>query len=682
MHSLLQEGSLEGDALAAKKVRLESLRADLTEHNRNYYEKDAPVISDAEYDLLLKELESLESLFGEASDLTTRPQGKVAKGFRKVQHKTPMLSLENALTEDDLNGFFRQTEEVVGSLEEVEFFGEPKYDGLSCSITFKDGIYHQAATRGDHEIGEDVTAQVATIKNIPKSLVEKAHLIGLDVGGLLEIRGEIMMLKEDFERLNEEAKRAGGKLFVNPRNAAAGAVRNLNPEVTAARPLSFFAYSVVTEHGVGEALKLESHRDSIYLLRALGFTLSDEAKLVKGRSGVIDHFESISQKRDRLPFDIDGVVYKVNRLDLRKELGFRSKTPKWAIARKFPAQERTTLVQRIDLQVGRTGAITPVAQIEPVFVGGVTVSSVTLHNFDEVDRLGVAAGDRVSVRRAGDVIPQIVCVTEKASTAVATLRPTHCPVCHSPVEGNGAIIRCSGTYSCRAQITGLLSHAASRKALNIDGLGETIVHKLVEQGLVKTQADFYELEEHHLRKVEGFADLSISNLLDAIEKTVGETTLAKFIYALGIQNLGETGSKDVAKFFGSFQAFTKATQEDLMCIEGIGETVSQSILDFFADSGRVENAYRFHDYCKPTHQATVSGGGLSGKTIVITGTLSQSREVFEEMAEQSGAKVSGSVSKKTDYLLCGENAGSKRDKAASLGVAIIDELQFMQLISN
>lgn len=682
MHGLQQENSQQETTSDTKRRRLEKLRADLAEHNRSYYEKDSPVISDAEYDLLLKELESLEILFGESSDLTTRPQGKVAKGFRKVQHKAPMLSLENALTEDELNDFFRQTEEVVGSLENVEFFGEPKYDGLSCSITFKDGIYHQAATRGDHETGEDVTAQVATIKNIPKSLVEKAHLIGLDLKGTFEIRGEIIMLKEDFERLNQEAKSTGAKLFVNPRNAAAGAVRNLNPDVTASRPLSFFAYSVVTEHGVGEALALESHRDSVNLLQALGFTLSKEAKLVKGRSGVIAHFESISQKRDGLPFDIDGVVYKINRLDLRKELGFRSKTPRWAIARKFPAQERTTVVQRIEFQVGRTGAITPVAQIEPVFVGGVTVSSVTLHNFDEVDRLGIAAGDRVSVRRAGDVIPQIVCVTEKAATAVATLRPTHCPVCQSPIETTGAIIRCSGTYSCRAQVTGLLSHAASRKALNIEGLGETIVQKLVEQGLVRTQADFYELKEHHLRRVDGFADLSISNLLDAIEKTVGQTTLAKFIYALGIQNLGETGSKDVAKFFGSFQAFTNATQADLMSIEGVGETVSQSILDFFSDSGRLANAYRFHDYCKPIHQATSAGGGLSGKTIVITGTLSRPRETFEQLAEQAGAKVSGSVSKKTDYLLCGENAGSKMEKAKSLSVAIIDEAEFLRLTSN
>lgn len=657
---------------------LEILQKEIAAHDAAYYDEDAPRISDAEYDVLLKELERLEAQAGLPAGSSKGVGGSVKKGFGKVKHHTPMLSLANALTDEEMVEFMARIGQS-SDLESLRWYAEPKFDGLSASLVYQDGDFVLAVTRGDGEEGEDVTKQIATIQSIPKKL-DLASTSAQGLTGELEIRGEVLMEKADFESLNESLVARGEKAFVNPRNAAAGALRNLDPAVTASRPLSFYAYSINVNRGaVADVAGLQAHSDCMNLLRELGFLYSPLSTPL-GSTQIDAHYQTLKEQRDSLPYDVDGVVYKVDDFSVQDELGWRARTPRWAIARKFPAQEKTSVVRKIEIQVGRTGALTPVAHIDPVFVGGATVSRVTLHNFDEIERLGLQVNDRVSVRRAGDVIPQVVCVTEPGASRYPVPRPVNCPVCASPVKGSGAILRCSGSYSCPSQATGLLSHAVGRKALNIDGLGVSIVEKLFEKGFVKTPADIYSVTEAQLSQIEGFGDKSTSNLLASIGGTVGSVSFARFIYSLGILNVGEQTAKDLALAFKTFDALRAASREDLIEVNEVGDVVAFSILEFFENPENCSQAARFYACCKPiTPQSSQSHAEFSGKTFVITGSLTESRDFFVEKIEKFGGKVSGSVSKKTDYLLCGENAGSKKEKAESLGVKVLTEAEFEAL---
>lgn len=656
---------------------LQELRARITELNHAYYVNDEPLVSDAEYDLLLKDLQKAEAESGEASSLTTKIYGEVKRGFSQIKHKVPMLSLDNALVPQEMDEFLDSVEKLSPGATSLPWHVSPKYDGLSCSVVYEDGQYQSAATRGDGEVGEDVTEQVRTIKNLPKSL----DLSLMDAYGRLEVRGEIVMRKDDFFALNERQKELGRKTFANPRNAAAGSLRNLDASITAERPLFFIAYGAVQSCDVMSRQGHKTHSETMALLVRLGFYDAQQSTVLDNGRALEQHFEAMAAVRDNLEYDIDGIVYRVDSYAAQDELGWRSRTPRWAIARKFPAQERSTILTSIDLQVGRTGAVTPVARVEPVFVGGVTVSNVTLHNFDEVARLGLGVGDRLAIRRAGDVIPQVVSVLERSS-APRAVEPTVCPVCGNSLHRFGAILRCVASYNCRAQAIGLLAHAASRKALDVDGLGETIVEKLYNNGLVSFPADFYGLTKESLLGIEGFASLSADNLLASISSTVGSTPLRRFIYALGIPNVGETTSKDLAYHFGTYEAFKMASVEELLQVNEVGDVVAGSIREFFDNPALSAQSDLFYKACSPSEGLDRHVGVLSGKTFVVTGTLSVSRDQVVGMIEVYGGKVSNSVSKKTDYLVCGENSGSKKTKAEALGVAILSEQEFYDLISE
>ncbi|RDK08804.1 NAD-dependent DNA ligase LigA [Cupriavidus lacunae] len=685
-------GALPPEA-AAKRVAW--LRDELDRHNHQYYVLDAPTIPDAEYDALFSELQALELEHPELQtpdSPTQRVGGEPLSAFDSVRHRVPMLSLNNGFADEDVLNFDRRCAQGLGrtapaageqdlfsAADAVEYACELKFDGLAMSLRYEDGRLVQAATRGDGETGEDVTVNVRTIKAIPLKLRGQAPAV-------LEVRGEVFMFRRDFDKLNERQAEAGEKTFVNPRNAAAGSLRQLDPRITARRPLSFFAY------GLGELQGVErppTHSAMLDGFAALGLPVCKDREVVKGAQGLLDFYRDIGQRRDALPYDIDGVVYKVNALADQERLGFVSRAPRFALAHKFPAQEMTTIVEDIEVQVGRTGAITPVARLKPVFVGGVTVTNATLHNEDEIRRKDVHIGDTVIVRRAGDVIPEVVgVVTERRpADARAFVMPTACPVCGSHIEKleDEAIARCTGGLICAAQRKQSLLHFAQRRAMDIEGLGDKLVEQLVDQGIVRTPADLFKLGVAKLAALERMADKSAANLVAAID-TSRETTMNRFIFALGIRHVGEATAKDLAKHFGKMDALMAADEAALLEVNDVGPVVAQSIAHFFAEPHNVEVIEQLRAagvHWTESEPAAKAPAPLSGKTFVLTGTLpTLSREDAKELLEAAGAKVAGSVSKKTDYVVAGAEAGSKLDKAEALGVPVLDEAGMLALLAE
>ncbi len=663
-------------------TRIESLRREINHHNRLYYVYDSPQVPDAEYDRLMRELQSLEA---QHPDLITpdSPTQRVGDapltGFDEVLHRVAMLSLDNAFSEQEMADFERRIRDRLKFAPDsiIHYLAEPKLDGLAVNLRYEQGRLIQAATRGDGTRGEDVTSNVRTIKAIPLTLD------GTDWPDVLEVRGEVFMPREGFERLNARAREAGEKTFVNPRNAAAGSLRQLDPRISARRPLRFFAY------GFGEISSGQlaaTQQACLARLEAWGLPVSPIAKRVAGVEGCLDYYRGIMQHRDGLAYDIDGVVFKVDDLAQQEQLGYVSRAPRWAIAYKFPAQEEMTRVEAIEFQVGRTGAVTPVARLQPVFVGGVTVSNATLHNMDEVERKDVRPGDTVVVRRAGDVIPEVVSVVDpkRSDRSDAVTLPSHCPVCGSEIdrpEGE-AVARCSGGLFCPAQRKESLKHFASRKAMDIEGLGDKLVEQLVESQLVDSPAELFHLTLQQLSGLERMAEKSAQNLLDALQKSK-QTTLPRFLFALGIREVGEATARALASHFGTLDAIREADEEQLQETPDVGPIVAAHIVAFFRQDHNsdvirelIEAGIQWPDVERVSEEQQP----LKGKTCVITGTLSRPRDEIKADLESLGAKVSGSVSKKTDYLIAGEKAGSKLTKAEDLGVTILDEAGLNELL--
>ena len=667
------------------ELRCADLRKQIEYHNTQYYQLDSPVVSDAEYDALFRELQTLEAQYpalATADSPTHRVGSKPLKVFAEVVHRTPMLSLNNAFSEDEVRAFDERVREALNvENADIEYAVEPKFDGLAITLTYIDGIFVQGATRGDGSSGEDVTENLRTVRALPLRL---PHSIPL-----LEVRGEVLMMKRDFQALNQAQEKKGDKLFANPRNAAAGSLRQLDSRITASRRLSFFAYGV----GAVEGVTLPAtHSEQMHWLKSLAVPVAQQCDVVMGVQGLLNFYREIGAQRANLPFDIDGVVYKVNHIAKQQQLGFVSRAPRFAIAHKFPAEEAYTTVLDIEVQVGRTGALTPVARLAPVFVGGVTVTNATLHNQDEIDRKDVRIGDTVVVRRAGDVIPEVArVVLEKRPQPEPMRFDLHqrhplCPVCGSKVskEEDESTWRCTGGLFCPAQRKQALWHFASRRAMDIEGLGDKLVEQLVDQQLVHTPADLYQLKLSDLSQLERMADKSANNLLVAIEQSKA-TTLARFIYALGIRNVGETTAKDMARHFGSLDNFMSADAERLQQARDVGPIVAKSIVEFFAEPHNIEvvKQLRASGMHWPEHEVVAAHElPLNGKVFVLTGTLNMSRDDAKALLEAQGARVSGSVSKKTHFVVAGAEAGSKLDKAQELGVAVLDEQQFLALLKG
>ena len=668
--------------------RAKELRAEIEKHNHRYYVLDAPLISDAEYDQLFRELQALESAHPELQtpdSPTQRVGGQPLDMFKPVRHVVPMLSIR---TETDVEASgahafdarVRKELKLVETDPPVEYSAELKFDGLAINLRYENALLVCAVTRGDGETGEDVTANVRTIGQVPLRLRME------NPPEVLEVRGEIYMKRADFERFNAKALGAGEKALVNPRNGAAGSIRQLDPRIAASRPLSFFAY------GLGEIRGWplpDTHAGVLDALAAIGLPVCVERAVLRGPQELADFHERIGKMRRELPFDIDGVVYKVNSLELQAALGFVSREPRWAVAHKYPAEEAVTEVLGIDVQVGRTGALTPVARLAPVFVGGVTVTNATLHNEDEVRRKDVHIGDTVVVRRAGDVIPEIVRVLPEKRPIMAPefIMPSICPVCGSHVvkAEDEAVARCSGGLYCPAQRKQSLIHFASRRAMDIEGLGDKLVDQLVDAGIVRTPADLYRMGLMALVNLDRMAEKSATNLLAAIEKSK-QTTLARFIYALGIRNVGETTAKDLARHFGSLDRLIAASDDEWLQVNDVGPVVVQCLRQFLSEPHNVEVIEQLRaagvTWVEGEPQVAVAGR-LAGKVFVLTGTLpTLSREEAKALIEAAGGKVSGSVSKKTDYVVAGEEAGSKLEKALVLGVTVIDEAQLQTLLDQ
>jgi DNA ligase (NAD+) len=670
---------------AAARARAEALRREIAEHDYRYYVLDAPTVSDAEYDGLFRELAGLEERYPALvtpDSPTQRVSGQPSEAFEPVTHRVPMLSLNNAFTDEEAEAFDRRVREGLRVDGDVEYAVEPKFDGLAVTLVYEGGRLTVGATRGDGARGENVTANLRTVGAIPLALPEEA------CPPLLEVRGEVLMQKRDFEALNAEQTAKGEKSFANPRNAAAGGLRQLDPRITATRRLTFFAY------GVGEVdwdrtPSPATHSALMDRLAALRLPVTRERAVVRGLAGLLAYYRAIGARRANLPYEIDGVVYKVNDLALQQRLGFVSRAPRFAVAHKYPAEEMTTEVLGIDVQVGRTGAITPVARLAPVFVGGVTVTNATLHNEDEVRRKDVRVGDTVVVRRAGDVIPEVVRVLpEKRLRGARTfLMPSRCPECGSAIVrlADEAIARCTGGLFCPAQRKQALLHFASRRALDIEGLGEKLVDQLVDACLVRTPADVYGLSVEALAGLERMAEKSAANVVAAIAKS-RETTLARFVYALGIRHVGEATAKDLARHFGSLEALMAADAAELAGTPDVGPVVAESIARFFGERHNREviaalrrAGVRWRDAVPERAPA----GRLAGLTLVLTGTLpTLTREDAKARIEAAGGKVAGSVSKKTDYVVAGEEAGSKLAKAQELGVPVVDEAGLERLIER
>jgi len=666
--------------------RARALREEIIRHDYLYYVLDAPEVPDSEYDRLFRELQGLEAEYPElasADSPTQRIGGQPAKGFASVTHRLPMLSLNNAFAEEEAAAFDRRVREGLG-LDSIEYAVEPKFDGLAISLTFENGLLAQAATRGDGTTGEDVTTNVRTIRAIP------VRLNADQPPPLLEVRGEVLMLKRDFERLNRQQEARGDKLFANPRNAAAGSLRQLDPKITATRPLSFFAYGVGAAEGIPP---LATHSALMDYLTQLHLPVARERQVVHGLDGLLGYYRNIGALRAQLPYDIDGVVYKVNSLRQQQGLGFVSRAPRFAVAHKFPAQEALTVVEAIDVQVGRTGAITPVARLKPVFVGGVTVTNATLHNQDEITRKDIRVGDTVSVRRAGDVIPEVVRALPERRPAGAqpydllqAIAYT-CPVCgsHAVRLDDEAVARCTGGLYCPAQRKQAILHFASRRAMDIEGLGDKLVDQLVDNALVHTLADIYRLDVPLLAGLERMAEKSAQNMVDALEKSKS-TTLARFIYALGIRNVGEATAKDLARYFGGLDRLIETDVEALQQVPDVGPVVAADIAQFFAEAHNRDVIAQLQAAgvrWEEGEGSAASRGSLVGKTFVLTGTLPNlSREQAKKMIEEQGGKVSGSVSKKTHFVVAGTEAGSKLDKAQELGVPIIGEEELLGMLAS
>ena len=662
--------------------RVKQLRAELDQHNYNYYALDQPLVSDAEYDRQFRELQELETQNPQLvtpESPTQRVGTQPLAEFAQVTHRTPMLSLNNAFADDEITSFDKRVRETLDAAA-VEYAAEPKFDGLAISLTYADGMLVSAATRGDGYTGEDVTANLRTLRSIPLKLRAPR------APALLEVRGEVLMLRADFERLNLRQREQGEKEFVNPRNAAAGALRQLDPRITATRRLAFYAY------GTGAPVEdgLRRHSQILDRLAELGFPVTAERAVVQGVEGVLGYYRAIGEKRTKLPFDIDGVVYKVNELSAQSTLGFVSRAPRFAIAHKFPAEEATSIVDGIDVQVGRTGALTPVARLQPVFVGGVTVTNATLHNEDEVRRKDVRVGDTVVVRRAGDVIPEVVRVMldKRAPRTHEFMMPTRCPVCDSEVRKSEdeAIARCTAGLYCPAQRKQALLHFASRRAMDIEGLGDKLVEQLVDANIVRTAADLYKLGIGKLAELERMAEKSATNLVTAIEKSKS-TTLARFIYALGIRNVGESTARDLARHFGNVERLAAADVESLQQVPDVGPVVAQSIAGFFAEPHNREVIEQLQaagvNFAETAQRQVDTASPVYAKTFVLTGTLPNlTRDEAAQKIRDHGGKVSGSVSRKTDYVVAGADAGSKHEKARELSVAILDEAQLLKLLGE
>lgn len=662
------------------KDKIQELIGKISAFDYQYYVLDNPSISDFEYDKIFRSLVDLENENPELirpDSPSQRVGGKALDAFESVIHRQAMLSLNNAFDEDELIAFDKRIKDDIG-IDEVEYAVEPKFDGLAITLTYENGIFVQGATRGDGYTGENVTHNLKTIRSIPTKLNY------IHPPKLLEVRGEVLMLKKDFELLNQKQESLGEKQFANPRNAAAGSLRQLDPRITATRPLTFFSYGL----GVCEPnLNLKTHTQTIQLLKQFNLPTSDLSTSVKGVKGLQSFYDKVSKLRNALAYDIDGVVYKVNSFNYQNELGFVSRAPRWAIAHKFPAEEALTEILDINVQVGRTGAITPVARLKPVFVGGVTVTNATLHNEDEMTRKDVHIGDIVSVRRAGDVIPEIVrvLINKRPKTIKKFRMPTECPECGSALVriDDEAIIRCSGGLVCPAQQKQSIIHFASRKAMDIEGLGDKSVEQLVTVGLIHELPDIFKLKLEQLINLDRMAEKSSRNLLDAIEKSKS-TSLPRFIYALGIRNVGESTAKDLAGFYGDLDEIMKQTEESLQIVPDIGPTVAKSISDFFRQtkSREVINSLIGLGVHWPKYDIKKSSSGIfATKTFVLTGTLpSMSREEAKSIIEMNGGKVVGSVSKKTDYVVAGSDAGSKLTTAQELGLKIISQQELLKLI--
>lgn len=663
-------------------AELEQLRSDINYHNYRYHSLDDPQISDAEYDRLMQRLKNLEAEHPELirSDSPTQRVGSAPLSeFVTVVHEMPMLSLDNAFSDEDLLAFNKRLQDRLKSTEEIEFACEVKLDGIAVSLLYRDGILVRGATRGDGTNGEDITQNVRTISSIP------LRLLGKNYPKVLDVRGEIYMPKAGFDAFNEKASAAGEKLFVNPRNAAAGSLRQLDPRITAARPLEMCAYSVGLVEG-GDVPN--RHTDILKALQGWGFLINRELQTAQNIDECLQYYRLIQEKRSSLAYDIDGIVFKVNSRELQETLGFISRAPRWAVAYKFPAQEETTVLQDVEFQVGRTGAVTPVARLQPVFVGGVTVSNATLHNRDEINRLGIKIGDTVVVRRAGDVIPQIIAVIESKRPANARdiIFPTHCPVCGSPVATlpGEAVARCDGGLICAAQRKEAIKHYVSRKAMNVEGLGDKLVEQLVDLNMINTIADIYSLSREQLANLERMGEKSADNILAALE-TSKKTTLAKFIYALGIREVGESTARNFAKHFGAFEAFAAADELNLQQVTDVGPVVAHFAYEFFQQ----ENNRQAIEQLKaagihwPDEVATATDAPLLGLTYVLTGSLEIfSRDDAKAHLLALGAKVSGSVSAKTDYVVAGPGAGSKLQKAEELGIKVLTEEDLLALLKQ
>jgi DNA ligase (NAD+) len=667
---------------AEAAARAAELRAQLAQHDYRYYVLDDPEVPDAEYDRLMRELRALEAAdptLITPDSPTQRVSGTPSSAFGEVVHRVPMLSLDNAFTEEDLSAFDRRIHERLGLTGDLEYVAEPKLDGLAVTVIYRDGQLTQAATRGDGVTGEDVTANVRTIRAVPQRLRGTAP-------ALLEARGEVFMLIDGFERMNEQARSRGEKVFVNPRNAAAGSLRQLDPRITAARPLTAFFYAL----GALEGAPLPAGQlELLQWLRALGLPVSPQVRPVKGVGGCLAYYRDLGARRSTLPYQIDGVVYKLERRADQERLGYLSRSPRWAIAHKFPADEALTQVKGVEFQVGRTGALTPVARLEPVFVSGVTVSNVTLHNIDEVRRKDVRVGDTVIVRRAGDVIPEVVSVIAERRPAgtVPVALPQRCPVCQSPVlrvEGE-AVARCTGGFTCRAQRQEALRHFASRRALDIEGLGDKLIEQLVEHEQLRSPADIYALTLPQLAQLERMGEKSATNLLAAIEKSK-RTTLPRLLFGLGIRDVGEATALALARHFGTLEQLMQADAATIQQVPDVGPIVAAHVAAFFAsdDHRRVIKALQAKGVKWPQMTpAPPAADPLAGKTFVLTGTLTGlTREQATEALSARGAKVAGSVSKKTHYLVAGAEAGSKLTRARELGVRVIDEQQLLRLLER
>ncbi len=657
--------------------RLKTLRTELAHHNRRYYTLDAPEVSDATYDGLMNELLALEKANPELvspDSPSQRVGGAILSKFEKVTHRQQMLSLANVFDEAEFLEFDERIRKAL-TLEAVTYTCEPKMDGLAIELVYENGTFVQGSTRGDGTIGEDVTQNLKTIKNLPLTLT------GKKVPALLEVRGEVFIKSADFKRMNEQLLERGEEAFVNPRNSAAGSLRQLDSKITAARPLSVYLYEV----GVVEGKTFITHQEKLAYLDEVGLPVNPRFAVAKGLDGVMQEYKSLRADRHSLPYEIDGLVVKVDLTDARNRLGQVSKTPRWAIAFKFAPEEMEAQVDEIVVQVGRTGAITPVANLKPVFVGGVTVSRATLHNEQELRRKDVRKGDWVFVRRAGDVIPEIVKVITSRRTGQEEefVFPTCCPICNSPVkkEEDGAIARCTGKL-CPAKLAGRLRHFATRTAMDIDGLGDKSCEAMVETGLVKTVVGLYGLDLKQLSTLERMGEKSATNLLEAIQRSK-KTTLRRFIYALGIPEVGEATAKALADHFRDMKPLMDSTIESLQVVKDVGPEMGKAIHGYFedADNRAMVEALLAAGVKPEAPSAQAAGGTFTGKTVVITGTLTMPREQAKEEIERRGGKVSGSVSKKTDFLLAGEDAGSKLTKATELGVKVLDEEQFKALLT-